>query len=104
MPRPNTISNKDVERWNMAIQSDKSIPSSYKVMPNILEVCYAGSWLYEELEKVHCPEDIIVRIQYTAGKLSFGRDPWEVHSMLLEKYNLNELEFAEDEDTPQITN
>lgn len=97
MSRPNFITNEDILRWTDAIDSDPTIPKEMINSPLIREVCYAGAWLSEELEKLQCPEVILVRIQWTAGKMSYGRDPWEVHQMILEGYKNNTLVFESDD-------
>jgi hypothetical protein len=93
MPRPNFISNEDIIRWSRSIDLDKSLPSEMSKSAVIREVCFAGLWLTEELFKLNCPEIIVARIQWTAGKLSYGRDPWEIHQQILEEYNNNTLVF-----------
>jgi hypothetical protein len=100
MSRPDFISNEDIARWSNHIDEDDSIPDEIKNSVIIREVCYAGFWLGEELEKLHCPEDISVRIRYTGGQLSFGRDPWDVHMNILEQYKNNTLVFEDDTESP----
>lgn len=99
MLRPNFITKDDVLRWDHIIDNDPYLPESLAASPTIREVCYAGLWLWDELAKLSCPESIIVRIQDAAGRLSFGRDTWEVSAKLLESYKNNELIFEEDPDT-----
>lgn len=96
MPRPNFITKQDIKRWSDNIDQDPHITSAIRNSPVIREVCYAGLWLSEELEKEGCPFPLITRIQWTAGKLSYGRDIWEVHQDILTKYRNNELTFEED--------
>jgi hypothetical protein len=96
MPRPDSISNEDISRWSNNIDNDTNLPISLAESPVIREVCYAGLWLCEQLEKLNCPEEYIVRIQFAAGQLSFGRDPWDAHQKVLEAYKLNELDFEQD--------
>lgn len=93
MPRPEYITEEDIARWDPIIKAE--LPAS--IADNLLfkEVCYAGQWLGEQLQLLGCPDDYSVRIVYTAGKLSFGRDPWDVSQKLLKAYELNELEFEE---------
>jgi hypothetical protein len=93
MSRPEFVTNEDILRWSENIDNDDNIPAVVKDSAIIREVCYAGLWLAEELEKLNCTEDIITRIQFTAGRLSFGRDPWQVHQKMLEDYKNKELEF-----------
>jgi len=96
MTRPKFITNEDITRWSNNIDQDPYISTAMRENETIREVCYAGLFLIEELEKLKCPNSLINRIQYTAGKLSFGRDIWEVHQDILEKYKNNELIFEEE--------
>lgn len=93
MNRPEFVSSEDIDRWSKNIDNDPNILKSIASSPIIREVCYAGLWLSEQLEKLKCPEHLIIRIQHAAGGLSFGRDIWEVHQQVLESYKNNELEF-----------
>jgi hypothetical protein len=93
MSRPDFITAQDVSRWTKIIESDKQIPSDLAANPTIREVCYAGLFLSEQLADLNCPEELLVRIQYTAGKMSFGRDPWEVHQQMLEDFKSNKIVF-----------
>lgn len=97
MPRPNFITNHDIMRWSNLIDREKNMPLEVYNSPIVREVCYAGMWLIEELDKLNCPDIISVRIQWTAGKLSYGRDPWEVHQQILQDYNNNTLVFETDD-------
>lgn len=96
MPRPDFINNTQIKEWDEVIELDKNIPNELKKSSIIKEVCYAGLWLVEELEHLNCPDSLIFRIQFTAGKLSFGRDPWEISEMILLKYKNNELDIEPD--------
>jgi hypothetical protein len=98
MLRPNFVTEDDILRWSNIIDNDPDMPKSLANSPTIREVCYAGLWLCDELEKLECPEFVIVRIQDTAGRLSFGRDAWDVSAKLLESYKNNELVFEEEPD------
>lgn len=96
--RPDFITSEDIARWSINFQTDPNM-KPYLDQPIILEVCYAGRWLSEELEKLGCSELNIVRIQYTTGQLCFGqKDPWKVHQEMLDAYKNNELEFEIDYD------
>jgi hypothetical protein len=97
MPRPDFITNEDIIRWSNYIEEDKFTPPDLLKSAIIREVCYSGLWLSEQLEKLQCPDSIIVRIQWTAGKLSYGRDPWEVHQEMLKQYQDNTLVFESDD-------
>lgn len=96
MPRPEFVTDKDIVRWSDNIDNDPNLNSTMRNNPIIREVCYAGLWLSESLEKAGCPEFLMGRILWTAGKLSYGRDIWEVHQDILEKFKNNELNFEED--------
>ena len=96
MSRPEFITTEDVTRWSENIDNDKSIPPTLSKVPVIREVCFAGLWLSEQLDILECPKSLIVRIQFTAGKASFGRDIWKVHQQFLEDYESNTLNFSID--------
>lgn len=96
MSRPENITNEDIARWDEIIEHDpiiNSLPPNLVDLPIFREVCYAGIWLYEKLAELSCPNEIILRIQDYGGKLSFGRDPWEVHQQILQDYIDNKLVF-----------
>jgi hypothetical protein len=97
MSRPEFITYEDTVRWDEQIKHD-NIEEEIAEEPLLIEVIYAGLWLVEELIKLKCPQDYIIRIQYTAGAASFGRDPWELHQYYLDAYKNNELEFDQDLD------
>lgn len=96
MSRPDSVTNEDINRWSENIDNDERLPKSLAANPIVREVCYAGLWLCEELEKLGCPGEFITRIQYTAGQCSFGREPWEVHQSFLDAYKNNQLEYEFD--------
>lgn len=98
MPRPNFVTEEDISRWSENIDTDPGMPKSLATIPLIREVCYAGLWLCDELEKLECPDFLMIRIQDAAGRLSYGRDPWEVSEELLQRYKNDELIFEEDPD------
>jgi len=98
MPRPDFITEEDIARWSYNIDNDDNLPKEFVNSPLIREVCYAGLWLSEELDKADCPESIVTRIQYTAGKIAFGRDIWDVHQGILAKYKTGELVFEDEEE------
>ena len=94
--RPSFINEADITRWTTNISNDPLIKDLVN-NPTIQEVCFATYWLWEELIKENCPDDIATRIQYTAGQISFGRDPWEVCQDLVLKFKNDELEYEDDE-------
>lgn len=96
MTRPDFITDEDITRWLENIKQDEHFPKVLLDSAVVKEVCFSGLWLCEQLEELGCPEELIVRIQYTAGTLSFGRDPWEVVQKILDGYRNNELEFETD--------
>jgi hypothetical protein len=102
MPRPEFITDEDINRWSLNIDNDKNFSKELISSPIIREVCYAGLWLAEELTKLDCPEYLITSIQYTAGNLSFGRDTWMISQLILEKYNSGELVLEVDSDSKKL--
>lgn len=93
MPRPDSVSNEDILRWNEIIEQDPNMTFDMADSAILLEVCYAGQWLREELIKLKCDNVLIGRIMYTAGGLSFGRDPWDVHQFVLQAYKDGAIEY-----------
>lgn len=71
MTRPDYVTNEDIERWQNNIDNDPTFPKEYAEEVQIKEVCFAGLWLVEKLQALDCPDEIIARIQFTAGSLSF---------------------------------
>jgi hypothetical protein len=98
MARPTTVTDIDIVRWDSMIDSDDSVPDHIKSSLFFRELMRAGVWLMESLEQLGCPSDLITRIQFTAGRYSFGRDAWDAHIEILNAYKNNELLFAEDPD------
>lgn len=94
--RPVFITNEDLDRWSEIIDNDPYVSPGFAQNPIIREVCYAGQWLTEKLTSLNCPDNIITRIIYTAGKISFGREPWTVHQNILEKFIEGKLDFEID--------
>jgi hypothetical protein len=98
--RPEFITEADITRWSKNYEEETrhqaDMPSFLFDSPIIREVCYAGMWLCEELEKLNCSPELITRIQFTAGGMSFGRDPWAAHQKVLEAYRNNELKLEAD--------
>lgn len=101
--RPEFITEEDIARWEKnyeeGTRKNPEIPSFLLDSPIIREVCYAGMWLAEELTKLGCADDMITRIQFTAGRMSFGRDPWAVAQQIMGAYRGNELNFENEPET-----
>jgi hypothetical protein len=91
------LTDEQLQRYDEQIKIDK-IEKEVCQDPTLLEVIYAGLWLVEQLRAIQCPDEYIVRIQYSAGAASFGRDTWEVHQHYLQAYHNNEVEFEQDLD------
>lgn len=104
MIRPNFVSEDDIIRWADMIDNDDTIPDEVKNTEVIREVCYSGFWLVEQLFDLDCPTSMVTRIQWTAGKLSFGKNPWDVHSKILQDYKDNSLILEEDPSGPSVLN
>jgi hypothetical protein len=92
MPRPEFVTNEDLQRWSDKIDNDPLMSPALAQSPLIREVCLAGRWLNEKLIELDCPDHIIGCIMYTAGEICFGRsDPWKVHQDILDRYVNNTL-------------
>lgn len=96
MPRPESVTNENIMSWSENIDNDPSISIGLAQSTIIREVMYAGLWLAEKLDELYCPPDLISRIQFTAGRLSFGRDPWLEHQKILDMYAAGQLEFEKE--------
>lgn len=95
MSRPNYISNSDIDRWNQNIENDPQISKAMLNCSIIKEVMYAGLYLIDQLDKLNCPTHQIIQIQFTAGQISFGRDPWDIAQLLLQEYKDGKLIFED---------
>jgi len=94
MSRPNFITDEDIARWSKEIDENSNMPRDLIKSAVVREICYSGLWLTEELKKLQCPDALIVRIQYSAGKSSFGKkDVWEIHQNYLKGYQDGNLDF-----------
>ena len=105
MSRPNFVTDEDIVRWSKEIDNNTLLPKEVAKSALLREVCYAGLWLSEQLIKLQCPMSLVARIQYSAGKASFGRnDFWEVHQQFLNDYEKGELDFAPESNSNKLTN
>ena len=99
MPRPNSVTNEDLSRWDEIIDNDPIVSPAMLQNPIVREVCYAGQWLADKITELNCPDHVIGRIMYTAGRICFGRkDPWEVHLDILNRFVDGTLEYEVDSD------
>jgi|SRR5579859_1744397 len=96
MKRPEFLYETDFQRWDDIIDHDPELPEIMTKQLDFREVLYAGLWLIESLEKLSCPLELINRIQYSAAKISYGRNPWEVVQYTLDCYQNNILEIEPD--------
>lgn len=96
MSRPDFVTQEDITRWDTNIKQDTGLVSQLATVPLVKEVIYAGLWLAEQLKELGCNPLLITRVQYTAGQLCYGRDPWEVVQELLTAYKNNDLVFEID--------
>lgn len=83
MPRPQFITEDQIKNWDQKLDPQTS---KWALTPALKELCYAGFYLSEKLKEENCPDELIARIQYTAGQLSFGKDAWDIHIEILENY------------------
>ena len=98
MSRPDFVTNEDITRWSENIDNDPNLPEALRQQPLLREVLYAGLWLGEQLEKTDLSIENQARLRYTAGQLSFGKDPWQVHQEMWDDYTNNRIEFEIDYD------
>ncbi len=91
--RPEFITSQQIERWEQILSEDPNFSPDFLESIVLKEVCFAGLYLGEQLEELGCAEDLIFRIQFTAGKLSFGREPWQIHLEILSDYKNNKLVY-----------
>lgn len=96
MKRPDFITDEDIKRWSEVINLEPAHVREFASFEAGREVLYASFWLAEHLQEEGCPPEIITRIQYTMGSLSFGHDPWEIAQEMLEAFKNNEMEFEFD--------
>lgn len=94
------VSLNKIAEYDSNIDSDPRICLEHKQSTFIREVCRAGLYLLEQLKSVNCHESLLDKIQWTAGVLSYSKDPWEVHNSIFEQYKDNTLilETEEQED------
>lgn len=94
MPRPDFVTNEDISRWSESIDNDPLMDHNLAQNPIIREVCYAGQWLADKLTELNCPDHLIGRMMWTAGRICFGRkDPWLIHQDILDRFVQGTLEF-----------
>jgi len=91
---------EQVNAYDVSIDNDPYIDQIIKNNKIIREVCRAGIYLYESLLDLDCPPLIILKIQWLAGKLSYNKDPWEVHFSMIENYKNNSLILEQEVLTP----
>jgi hypothetical protein len=96
------LTSDQIKLYDDIIDNDTAIADEYKNDPTVREVIRAGLYLAHQLDNMKCPHETILRIQYTAGQMSFGNDPWQVVSELLESYTNGTLEFEPSDDPNKI--
>jgi len=96
MKRPNFITQEDITRWDNNINNDPRMLPGVANIVSIREVCYSGLWLAESLDKLKCPRERIIQIQFTAGRYCFGRDPWVAVQEILDHYKNDQIKFEEE--------
>jgi len=95
MKRPSSVTNEDIARWDENINNDPKLSRAISMFPMLKEVCFAGLWFAEELKKMGLSNEKITQLQFTAGRYSFGRDPWEAHQTVIDLYSKGEIKFEE---------
>lgn len=96
MNRPDFVTNEDILRWSETLNNEPAHVRQFASFDLLREVLYASFWMAESLKKEGCSDELIVRIQYTMGALSFGHDPWQIAQEMLQAYQNNEMEFEID--------
>lgn len=97
MPRPESVTNEDLSRWSEKIDNDPLVDASMAGNPIVREIMYAGQWLVDRLDELNCPDHLIGRMIWTAGRICFGRkDPWAIHQDILQRFVDGTLEFEEE--------
>lgn len=94
----NFLSDDKYIEYTEKLKEDFSISDSLRENPIFREVCLAGYYLIDQLQELGCPELDIIKLQWHAGKCSFGRDPWEIHQQVIQDFKNDKLEFEPDED------
>lgn len=92
------LTQQQLQQYDLNIDNDPHLTEETKSNPTMRELCRAGLYLVDQLKTLQCPDAYIMRIQYTAGAASFGRDVWEVHKEFVRRYRDNELEFEQNVD------
>ena len=87
------LTDQQYQEYLTIIEQDQTTTDLIKTTPQLKEVVLAGVWLSDELKKLNCHPSLLFRIHYTAGQLSYGKDPWQVHQDILEKYKNNQLQW-----------
>lgn len=87
MKRPDFVCDDDIVRWSKELDDDPTIPKELIKEPILKEVCLAGMWLNEKLNELGCPSEMITKLQFGAGKQSYGKNIWEIHKKFLDDYN-----------------
>lgn len=96
--RPLFVTEQDITRWQNILDEDDSLPEIIKLSETIKEVCFAGLWLIEQVEKssVDVDDEMIRYLQFLGGKLSYGKDPWIIHQELLRQYELGSIKIKKE--------
>lgn len=95
MTRPNFIVPEQISAWDENIKNDielqKATSQEFINSPEIKEVLYSGLWLVEELTKLGYDDDLIIQLQYSHGRQSFGNDPWHVAQVIVNGFKIINL-------------
>jgi hypothetical protein len=92
------VSLNKILEYDFNINSDPLMSSEHKNSSDIREACRAGFYLLEQLKKINCHPSLLNKIKWTAGLLSYKKDPWEIHNLVLEKYKDNTLVLETDQE------
>jgi hypothetical protein len=95
--KPDHITQEQYDQWNAKVEADPLIPPIFKTNPDAREVCIAGYWLQELLDKQLCPHEIKFRIFFSYGEMAYEEDPWKLVEQISKEYANGTLVFADDD-------
>ena len=91
MPRPESITEADIARWDAQWEEDDQVPALMKspVLAGTMKerAYYPGVWLGEQLRELGANDDEVQEICFALGQRNFvAKDPWLGAVQALEDY------------------